>query len=133
MSRPDLGGRMDVGLADIDLLAPLTAIGRAMQEAFDPQRFLADFSTHVQRLLPHDRLLIAYREEGGSLSVFAEHNIRGPAVHEGRYTIAFDAGGRYTPAELALGPVLAGEAMLVRDFQDDPRFAQSGPHPPKQR
>ena len=122
---------MDVGLADIDLLAPLTAIGRAMQEAFDPQRFLADFSTHVQRLLPHDRLLIAYREEGGSLSVFAEHNIRGPAVHEGRYTIAFDAGGRYTPAELALGPVLAGEAMLVRDFQDDPRFAQSGPDLPK--
>ncbi len=122
---------MDVALADIDLLAPLTAIGRAMQEAFDPQRFLADFSTHVQRLLPHDRLLIAYREEKGSLSVFAEHNIRGPAVHEGRYTIDFDAGGRYTPAELALGPVLAGEAMLVRDFQDDPRFAQSGPDLPK--
>ena len=122
---------MDVGLADLDLLAPLTAIGRAMQEAFDPQHFLADFSTHIQRLLPHDRLLIAYREEGGSLSVFAEHNIRGPAVHEGRYTIAFDPGGRYSPAELALGPVLAGEAILVRDFQDDPRFAKSGPELPK--
>ncbi len=122
---------MDVGLADIDLLAPLTAIGRAMQEAFDPQRFLADFSTQIQRLLPHDRLMIGYLEEGGSLSVFAEHNIRGPAVHEGRYTIAFDPGGRYTPAELALGPVLAGEAMLVRDFQDDPRFAQPDPDLPK--
>ncbi|MBI2457308.1 MAG: sigma 54-interacting transcriptional regulator, partial [candidate division NC10 bacterium] len=122
---------MDVGLADIDLLAPLAAIGRAMQEAFDPQRFLADFSTHVQRLLPHDRLLIAYREEGESLSIFAEHCIQGPALHAARYTIAFDPGGRYTPAELILDSVLAGEAVLVRDFQTDPRFAQPGPVLPK--
>ncbi len=122
---------MKPGLVDPDLLAPLTAIGRAMQGAFDPQRFLAEFSTHVQRLLPHDRLMIAYCEEGGSLSVFAEHNIRGPAVHEGRYTIAFDPGGRYSPAELGLGPVLAGEAVLVRDFQDDPRFARLDPDLPK--
>ncbi|HYL80867.1 MAG TPA: sigma 54-interacting transcriptional regulator, partial [Candidatus Acidoferrum sp.] len=41
-----------------------------------------------------------------------------------RYTIEFDPGGRYTPAELSLGAVLAGETMRVRDFQDDPRFAQ---------
>ncbi len=120
---------MDVGLAD--LLASLTAIGHSLQEAFDPQRFLAEFSAHVQRLLPHDRLMIAYREEGGSLSVFAEHHIRGPALHEGRYTIAFDPGGRYAPEELALGPVLAGEAMWVRDFQEDPRFAQPGGDLPK--
>jgi hypothetical protein len=72
---------MNIALADPDLLASLTAIGRAMQGDFDPQRFLAEFSAHLQRLLPHDRLLIAYCEEGGSLSVFAEHNIRGPAVH----------------------------------------------------
>jgi two-component system response regulator HydG len=122
---------MDVELAEPDLLAPLTAIGRAMQDAFDPQRFLADFSAQIQRLLPHDRLLIAYREEGGSLSIFAEHCIQGPAVHEGRYTIAFDPGGRYTPAELVLEAVLAGEATRVQDFQTDPRFAQPGLDPPK--
>jgi hypothetical protein len=33
---------MDAGLAD--LLASLTAIGHSLQEAFDPQRFLAEFS-----------------------------------------------------------------------------------------
>ncbi len=122
---------MELGLVDPDLLAPLTAIGRAMQEAFDPQRFLAEFSAHLQQVLPHDRLLIAYCEEGGSLSIFAEHNIRGPAVHEGRYTIAFDPGGRYAPTELALGPVLSGEAVLVRDFQNDPQFAPPGTDLPK--
>jgi len=122
---------MNVGLAEPDLLAPLAAIGRAMQETFDPKRFLAEFSALIQRLLPHDRLLIAYCEEGGSLSIFAEHCIQGPAVHEGRYTIAFDPGGRYTPAELDLEPVLAGEATRVQDFQTDPRFAQPGLDPPK--
>jgi transcriptional regulator with GAF, ATPase, and Fis domain len=122
---------MNVELAEPELLAPLTAIGRAMQEAFDPQRFLADFSGHVQRLLPHDRLLIAFREDGGSLSVFAEHNIRGPAVHKGRYTIAFDPGGRYTPGDLDLESVLAGDAARVQDNQKDPRFAQPGLDSPK--
>ncbi len=119
---------MDVEFADLDLLAPLSAIGRAMQEAFDPRRFLAEFSAQVQRLLPHDRLMIGYLEEGGSLSIFAEHALQGPLLHEGRYTIAFDPGGRYTPAELALGPVVAGETVWVRDFQDDPRFDQSNPN-----
>ena len=109
-----------------DLLAAVTAIGRAVQETFDPGRFLAEFSAQVQRLLPHDRLIIAYLEEGGSLSIFAEHALRGPLLHEGRYTIAFDPGGRYTPAELTLEPVLAGEAMWVRDFQNDPRVRPVG-------
>jgi transcriptional regulator with GAF, ATPase, and Fis domain len=117
---------MGVGLADPDLLASLTAIGHSLQEAFAPQRFLAEFSAHLQRLLPHDRLLILYLEEGGTFSVFAEHALQGPLLHEGRYTIDFDPGGRYTSAELALGNVLAGEAMRVRDFQTDPRFVQPG-------
>jgi transcriptional regulator with GAF, ATPase, and Fis domain len=122
---------MQLELADPDLLAPLTAIGRAMQEVFDPQRFLAEFSTQVQRLVPHDRVMIAYLEEGASLSVFAEHNRRGAAIHEGRYTISFDPGGRYTPAELVLERVLAGEATRVQDFQTEPRFSQPGLDPPK--
>jgi len=104
------------------LLAVLTAIGHAMQEAFDPHRFLAEFSTHVQRLIPHDRVLIVYREEGGRLSIFSEHAIRGRLAHEGRYTIAFDPAGRYTPAALVLESVLAGEAMFATDMETDPRF-----------
>ncbi len=115
---------MDVGFAD--LLASLTAIGHSLQAAFDPQRFLAEFSGHVQRFVPHDRLMIAHLEEGGTLSVFAEYVLRGPLLHEGRYTISFDPAGRYAPDELALTPVLAGENILVKDFQDDPGFAQPG-------
>ena len=122
---------MEQEVADLDLLAPLASIGRAMQGAFDPQRFLAEFSALIQELVPHDRLLIVYCEEGGSLSIFAEHHTQGPAVHEGRYTIDFDPGGRYTPAELVLEPVLAGEATRVQDFQTDPRFVQPGLDPPK--
>ena len=75
------------------LLAVLAAIGHAMQSALEPPRFLVEFSTHLQQLLPHDRVLIAYREEGGRLSIFAEHGVRGALVHEGRYTIAFDPAG----------------------------------------
>ena len=115
------------------LLAVLAAIGHAMQEAFEPHRFLVEFSTHLQPLLPHDRLMIAYREEGGRLSIFAEHAIRGALAHQGRYTIAFDPAGRYTPAALVLESVLAGEAMFVTDLQTDPRFAPGGPDPLKAR
>ena len=115
------------------LLAVLAAIGHAMQEAFEPPRFLVEFSTHLQQLLPHDCLMIAYREEGERLSIFAEHAIRGALAHEGRYTIAFDPAGRYAPAALVLESVLAGEAMFVTDMQTDPRFAHVGPDLPKAR
>jgi transcriptional regulator with GAF, ATPase, and Fis domain len=115
------------------LLAVLAAIGHAMQEAFEPPRFLVEFSTHLQRLLPHDRVLIAYREEGGRLSIFAEHAIRGALARQGRYTIDFDPAGWYTPAALVLESVLAGEAMFVTDIQTDPRFAHVGPDLPKAR
>ncbi len=114
---------MDAGLAD--LLASLTAIGHSLQEAFDPQRFLAEFSAPVHRLVPHDRLMISHLEEGGRLSVFAEYARRGPLVHGGHYSIDFDPAGHYDPHELLLGSVLAGEPMLVRDVQSDARFAPS--------
>ncbi len=115
---------MDVGLAD--LLASLTAIGHSLQEAFDPQRFLAEFSAPVHRLVPHDRLMIAHLEEGGRVSVFAEYARRGPLVHAGHYTIDFDPAGHYDPDEQLLSSVLAGEPMLVDDIQTDARFAQAG-------
>ncbi len=113
------------------LLASVAAIGRGMQKDFDPRRFLAEFSTHIQRLVPHDCLVIAYREEGGSLSVFAEHTLSGPPLHEGRYTIDFDPGGRYMPADLPLLSVLAGEPMRVADFAQDPRFTPQGSNAPR--
>ena len=107
-----------------DLVCSLGAIGRALQEEFDPQYFLKEFSACVQSLLPHDRLLIAYLEdEGRTFSVFAEYAPVGPLLHEGHYTVAFDPGGRYTPDEWALHPVFAGDAMLIKDLQADPRVA----------
>ena len=39
-----------------DLLASLAAIGRSMQEAFDPRRFLGEFAARIGRLKPTARL-----------------------------------------------------------------------------
>jgi transcriptional regulator with GAF, ATPase, and Fis domain len=116
-----------------DLLASLTAIGHSLQGPFDPQRFLAEFSLRVAQFVPHDRLMISQVEEGGRLSIFAEHARKGPLLHAGRYTIEFDPGGRYAPEELDyLAPALAGEPMLVRDLQADPRFTvRPGVPPPR--
>ncbi len=112
----------------VGLLGSLGAIGHALQEEFDPQRFLKEFSAHVQRLLPHDRLLIAYLEdEGRTFTVFAEYAAVGPLLHEGHYTVAFDPGGRYAPSEWDLWPVFTGKGELVKDFQVDPRFAEGDP------
>jgi GAF domain-containing protein len=106
------------------LVCSLGAIGRALQERFDPQGFLKEFSAHVQRVLPHDRLMIAYLEdEGRTFTVFAEYAAVGPLLHEGHYTVSFDPGGRYTPNDWDLWPVFAGEAALVRDFQVDASLA----------
>jgi hypothetical protein len=45
-----------------------------MQERFDPQRFLAEFSAKIQRLVPHDRLVIDHLDDDGrTFTVFAEH------------------------------------------------------------
>ncbi len=79
-----------------DLLAVVSAIGHPVQEAFDPQQFLEEFSRRLEGLIPHDGAMIAYLEdEGRTSTVFAEHRRQGPYLHEGRYTTAFDPGGRY--------------------------------------
>jgi transcriptional regulator with GAF, ATPase, and Fis domain len=102
----------DPGLGD--LVASLAAFGRSMQERFDPQRFLAEFSVPVQALVPHDRLLVAYLEDGGdSFTVFAEHAVRGPLLHEGRYTVDFDPGGRYDLDDFGLAAVFAGTPIRL--------------------
>jgi Nif-specific regulatory protein len=119
---------MDVRLADADLLVSLTAIGRAMQEEFDPRRFLEQFSARLQGVIPHDRLVIDHLDEGGrTFTVFAEHAPPGLLLHEEHYTIAFDPQARYVVADWAIRRVFAGEAVLVHDLATDPRFATLNP------
>ncbi|MBI3003080.1 MAG: hypothetical protein HYY54_05600, partial [candidate division NC10 bacterium] len=77
----------DAGTALTDLLCSLAAIGRSMQEEFDPKRFLEEFSACVERLIPHDRLVIFHLEEDRrTFTIIAEHALRGPLLHEGHYT-----------------------------------------------
>src|SRR5262249_48016390 len=86
-----------------DLLAVLSAIGHPVQDAFDPHRFLDAFSRHLEGLISHDSVMIAYQEDEGRIStVFAEQRRQGPYLHDGRYTTSFDPGGRYVPDEWGL-------------------------------
>jgi transcriptional regulator with GAF, ATPase, and Fis domain len=121
---------METALAALaDLLASLAALGRSMQEAFDPQRFLAEFSARIQRLIPHDRLVLDYLDDDGStFTVFAEHAPPELTFHETHYTTTFDPAGRYQVAEWVLQPVFDGETMRVDDFTTDPRFASANAH-----
>ena len=106
-----------------DLLACVAAFGRSLQGKFDPQRFLADFSTRVQSIVPHDRAVVDYLEDDArTFTVFAEHAGSGPAVFQGRYTTDFDAEGRYAVEEWDLGPVFAGGDLLIEDVQRDPHM-----------
>jgi transcriptional regulator with GAF, ATPase, and Fis domain len=111
-----------------DLLASLAAIGRSMGEEFDPQRFLGEFSARIQRLVPHDRLVIDLLDEDGkTFTVFAEQAPPTLVLHQDRYTTTFAPQARYVVSEWILRSVFRGEAMLVRDFPTDPRFADVNP------
>ncbi len=111
-----------------DLLGSLAAIGRSMQEEFDPQRFLDEFSAQIQHLIPHDRLVLDQLDEDGrTFTVFAEHAPPGLVLHEEHYTTAFDPRAHYVVTEWVLRSVFAGEAMLVHDFTTDLRFANANP------
>jgi transcriptional regulator with GAF, ATPase, and Fis domain len=106
-----------------ELLACMAAFGRALEEKFDPQRFLADFCARAQRIVPHDRAVIDYlADDGRSFTVFAEHAGSGRAVFQGRYTTDFQPDGRYAVDDWDLGPVFAGGALLVDDVQRDPHM-----------
>src|SRR5260370_1908085 len=90
----EAGEPMESPLAD--LLACVAAFGRSLQEKFDPQRFLADFSAHAQRLAPHDRGILDYLEDDGrTFTVFAEHAGSRPPVFQRRYTTHFDPDCRH--------------------------------------
>jgi transcriptional regulator with GAF, ATPase, and Fis domain len=107
-----------------DFLAALEAIGRSMQERFDPRRFLGPFAERIRRLVPHDRLVLDYLEDDGrTFTVFAEHAPVGLMLHERHYTTDFDPRARYVVAEWGIRSVFAGEAMRVDDVRADPRFA----------
>jgi GAF domain-containing protein len=107
-----------------DLLACVAAFGRSMQEAFDPRRFLAEFSACAQHLVPHDRVTITYLEDDGrTFTVFAEHRGIGPAVGAGRYTTDFNPAGRYAAEDWNFAHVFAGDVLVVDDAQRDPRFS----------
>jgi hypothetical protein len=83
----------------LDLLECVAAFGRSLPDRFDP-RFLAEFSARVQRLVPHDYIAIARREDDGqTCSVFAEYAVRSALLgHGGHDTPAFERGDRL-PAE----------------------------------
>jgi two-component system response regulator HydG len=108
-----------------DLLAVVSAIGHPVQDAFDPQRFLEVFSRHLEGLIPHDSVMIAYLEdEGRTSTVFAEHRRQGPYLHDGRYTTGFDPGGRYVPDEWGLATVFAGDGLMTEDVEGDADLAE---------
>src|SRR5689334_15807810 len=117
-----MAGIMNEGLAD--LLACVAAFGQSLQATFDPRLFLDDLSARAQRLVPHERMLVPYLEDGdGTATVFAEHSADGVLIHEGRYTTDFDPTGRYGPDDWALGPLLvAADVVLSGDVANDPRF-----------
>jgi GAF domain-containing protein len=100
------------GLELAELHGYVAALARSMSDEFDPGRFFEGVSAQVQRFIPHDRLIVAYLEDGGrTLSVLEEHAGGGPPRH----------GRRYPCDEICDARVLAGQPDLVRDYQPDPR------------
>ena len=104
---------MSLALADPGVLVPLAAIGRAMQEDFDPKRFLGEFSESIREIVPHDRLVIDHLDEGGqTFTVFAEHAPPDLVLHDEHYTTTFRPQARYIVDEWVLRFVFAGDALF---------------------
>jgi transcriptional regulator with GAF, ATPase, and Fis domain len=100
-----------------DLLACVAAFARPLEGAFDPQRFLRDFSAHAQALVPHNGMLIAWLEdEGRTFSAFACNIIgKDVALDFRNYTIAFDPRERFPRQTAAFGPVFDGQSQLISE------------------
>ena len=109
-----------------DVLVCLAAFARALHDEFQPRAFLADFSTALQRFVPHDRLGIGYlADDGRTFSVFAEHGGAGFLPPTDRYTTDVRGATRFPVADSLLAPVFDGELLRVADLPADPRFAES--------
>src|SRR5437899_6417769 len=116
----------DVADTEVNLgsiVAAVAARARAMSPDFDPGGFLEGLSGQFQGLIPHDRVMVLYLDEGGrTVSVFAEHASGAAPRHDGRYTLSLARVSRYPSAAVVLAGVFAGQAELVRDAQSDARF-----------
>jgi transcriptional regulator with GAF, ATPase, and Fis domain len=110
-----------------DLVACLAAIGRSMDDAFDPRKFLGEFSAKLQRLIPHDRLVIAcLTDDRRTFTVFAEHAANGPVLHASHYTTGFSPEGRYALGQGALAAMFGGGVLRLDELRDDYGHAAEG-------
>jgi transcriptional regulator with GAF, ATPase, and Fis domain len=106
-----------------DLLGCVAAFAQSLGDAFDPRRFLGELSSRAQRMVPHDRMLIAYADtQAGTFTVFAEDPGALPPLHEGHYTTDFDPAARYADNEYDLDTIFGGVAQRVGDVRTDPRW-----------
>src|SRR5262249_37473021 len=106
-----------MGPQTADLLACVAAFARALEGAFDPQRFLQEFSARAQALVPHDGMLIAWLEdEGRTFSAFARNVIgRDVTLDFHNYTTGFDPSQPFPRETAAFGPVFDGQSQLGAD------------------
>src|SRR2546421_2036488 len=106
----DLGG----------IVGAVASRARAMTPEFDPGGFLQGLSGQLLGLIPHDRVMVLYLDEGGrTFSVFAEHAAGDAPRGNDRYTLSQARASRYPIAEAASSCVFAGQAELVRDAESD--------------
>jgi transcriptional regulator with GAF, ATPase, and Fis domain len=112
-----------------DLLACVAAFARSLDGAFDPQRFLDDFSERAQTLVPHDGTVIAWLEdEGRAFSAFArEVGAHGARLDATSYTIGFHPGGRFGRDAAGFGCVFDGQPQIVDDAHAEPEVAARAP------
>jgi transcriptional regulator with GAF, ATPase, and Fis domain len=117
----------DASVVLADLVACLAAIGRSMDDAFDPRKFLGEFSGKLQRLIPHDRLVIAcLADDRRTFTVFAEHVANGPVLHASHYTTSFSPEGRYPLGNGALAAMFGGGVLRLDELRDDYGLAAEG-------
>jgi len=102
-----------------DLVACLAAIGRSMHDAFDPKSFLGEFSARLQRLIPHDRLVVAYLDDDRrTFTVFAEFAPKGPTLHADHYTTGFSPEGHYPVGHGPLAAMFNGGVLRLDELRE---------------
>jgi hypothetical protein len=100
-----------------------TVAGRRLRSA----EFRGEFSAEPQRLIPHDRLIIAcLTDDRRSFTVFAEHAANGPVLHASHYTTSFSPEGRYALGQGALAAMFGGGVLRLDELRDDYGHAAEG-------